>query len=72
MKVPRPRKLSPQIKLPLIKDRINVPNPIMAGNKNLKLERINKPRNNIALVDIAKIDKIEKEFSILTRRNDRD
>jgi hypothetical protein len=68
MKVPRARRNSPDVKLPLIKDRININNPIISGNKNLKLEKINKQRN-IALIDVAKIDKIEKEFSILTKRN---
>lgn len=68
MKVPRGRRNSPDVKLPLIKDRININNPIISGNKNLKLEKINKQRN-IALIDVAKIDKIEKEFSILTKRN---
>ncbi len=57
MKVPRPRKNSPDIKLPLIKDRINVNNPILSGNKNFKLEKINRHKN-IALLDIAKIDRI--------------
>lgn len=37
MKVPRQRRNSPEVKLPLIKDRMNVQNPILSGSKNLKL-----------------------------------
>lgn len=36
MKIPRPRKQSPEVKFPLIKDRINITNPITI-TKNLKL-----------------------------------
>ena len=50
---------------------MNVQNPILSGSKNLKLEKITRPKN-IALIDIAKIDKIEKEFSILTKRNEKE
>lgn len=32
----------------------------MIKTNNYRLERINKPKNNMALIDIAKIDKIEK------------
>jgi len=46
------------VKLPLIKDKINFINPI-ALNKNVKLEKIGKMRN-IGLIDLSKIDKIEK------------
>jgi hypothetical protein len=56
MKIPRPRKQSPEVKLPLIKDKINFTNPINL-NKNIKLEKIGKQRN-IGLIDLSKIDKI--------------
>ena len=37
MTVPRPKRNSPDVKLPLIKDRLNINNPILLANKNLKL-----------------------------------
>ncbi len=37
MKVSKNKRNSTDVKLPLIKDRINIINPILSTNKNLKL-----------------------------------
>ena len=57
-----------QVKLPLIKERINLvgSNSI---NKSLKLEKINRQKH-IALIDISKINKIQKEYAQITKRNE--
>lgn len=56
------------LKLPLIREKVNL---VGAGsiNKSLKLERITRQKN-IALVDISKINRIEKEFKQLTQRHE--
>lgn len=38
-------------------------------NKSLKLEKINRQKH-IALIDISKINKIEKEYAQITKRNE--
>jgi len=56
------------LKLPLIREKVNL---VGGGsiNKSLKLERITRQKN-IALVDISKINRIEKEFKQLTQRHE--
>jgi hypothetical protein len=54
------------LKLPLIKEKINLIN--NAGiNKSLKLEKINRQKHMV-LIDISKINKIEKEYTQITKR----
>jgi uncharacterized protein YlbG (UPF0298 family) len=62
------RKQREAVKLPQIRERINLmgSNPI---NKSLKLEKINRQKH-IALIDISKINKIEKEYAQMTRRKE--
>ena len=61
-------KVKKGVKLPLIREKM-----ILVGggsiNKSLKLERITRQKN-IALVDISKINRIEKEFKQLTQRHE--
>jgi hypothetical protein len=61
-------KVKKGVKLPLIREKVNL---VGAGsiNKSLKLERITRQKN-IALVDISKINRIEKEFKQLTQRHE--
>jgi len=40
-----------------------------AINKSLKLEKINRQKH-IALIDISKINKIEKEYAQMTKRKE--
>ena len=63
-------KVKKGVKLPLIREKMN---PVGGGsiNKSLKLERITRQKN-IALVDISKINRIEKEFKQLTQRHEED
>ena len=62
------RKRTHNLKLPLIKERLN-PGGDSNIKKGLKLEKINRQRH-IALVDINQINKIEKEFSQMTKRKE--
>ena len=61
-------KVKKGVKLPLIREKTNL---VGGGsiNKSLKLERITRQKN-IALVDISKINRIEKEFKQLTQRHE--
>ena len=61
-------KVKKGVKLPLIREKMNL---VGGGsiNKRLKLERITRQKN-IALVDISKINRIEKEFKQLTQRHE--
>jgi hypothetical protein len=61
-------KVKKGVKLPLIREKMNL---VGGGsiNKSLKLERITRQKN-IALVDISKINRIEKEFKQLTQRHE--
>ncbi len=54
------------IKFPLIKDK-NSPISTMPINKAIKLEKIGQ-KKNLMLMDIVKINKIEKQFAIMTKR----
>lgn len=54
------------IKFPLIKDK-NAPISAIPLTKGIKLEKIGQ-KKNLMLMDIVKINKIEKEFAIMTKR----
>jgi hypothetical protein len=56
------------LKLPLIREKANLVSSTTI-NKSLKLEKITRQKN-IALVDINKINKIEKEFAQITKRKE--
>lgn len=58
------------VRLPLIKERLNQ---VASGsiNKSLKLEKINRQKH-IALIDINKINKIEREYKQITTRHEED
>lgn len=58
------------MKLPLIKERLNL-QASSSINKSLKLEKINRQKH-IALIDISKINKIEKEYAQITKRREKD
>lgn len=66
MKETRPKKQA--VKFPLIKEKLNVISNT-AINRSLKLEKINRQKH-IALIDISKINKIEKEYAQMTRRKE--
>lgn len=54
------------VKFPLIKDKS--PPPVgNSTNKGIKLERIGQ-KKNLMVLDIANINKIEKEFTNMTKR----
>lgn len=54
------------IKFPLIKDKL-LPVSAVPLNKGIKLQKIGQ-KKNLMLMDIVKINKIQKQFAIMTKR----
>ena len=66
MREMRNRKAGGQVRFPLIKDKASQP-AASSTNKGIKLERIGQ-KKNLMVLDIANINKIEKEFTNMTKR----
>lgn len=63
----RNRKPNPPVKFPIIKEKVSAGLSVGAP-KAIKLEKIGQKKNTMIL-DMAKINKIEKDFATMTKRN---